>query len=122
MPSNFDMPTNFDMRSAVVATGLLLVLAGCGSSSPEPGPVFDNEGGAAITCMKHQPASPGARYTDPAMKNTAEVLNGLLRYYTANGRKPYCDRAPATEIDKQWARLYVTEGAARSQVAPILDS
>ena len=122
MPRGFDMPTGFDIRRAMAATGVVLALAGCGSSSPEPGPVFDNEGGAAITCMKHQPASPGARYTDPAMKNTAEILNGPLRYYTANGRKPYCDRATATEIDKQWAQLYVTEGAARSHVAPILDS
>ncbi|MGH4024744.1 MAG: hypothetical protein ACRDRV_09180 [Pseudonocardiaceae bacterium] len=104
----------------MVVTGLVLVLAGCGSSVSEPGPVFDNEGGAALRCMKHQPVSPGARYTDPAMKNTAEVF-GLLRYYTANGRKPYCDGAPPTEIDKQWAQLYVTQGAARSNVTSILD-
>ncbi len=109
------------MRTAVAVTGLLLLLAGCGSSAPQPGPVFDNEGGAAISCMKHQPASPGARYTDPAMKNTGEVF-ALLRYYTAHGRKPYCDGAPATDIDKQWAQLYVTQGADRANVAPILDS
>jgi hypothetical protein len=108
------------MRCAVIATGLLLILAGCGPSPPEPGPVFDNEGGAALTCMKHQPASPGTRYTDPALKNTLEILN-LLRYYAANGNKPYCDRNPATDIDKKWAQLYVTQGATRSNVAPILN-
>jgi hypothetical protein len=83
------------MRCAVVATGLLLILAGCGSSPPEPGPVFDNEGGAALTCMKHQPVSPGARYTDPALKNTVEIFT-VLRYYTANGNKPYCDQGQKT--------------------------
>jgi hypothetical protein len=108
------------MRCAVVATSLLLILTGCGSSSPEPGPVFDNEGGAALTCMKHQPASPGARYTDPALRNTGEIFT-LLRYYTANGNKPYCDRKPATDIDKKWAQLYLAQGAARSNVAPILN-
>jgi hypothetical protein len=108
------------MRRAVVATGLLLILAGCGPSPPESGPVFDNEGGVALTCMKHQPASPGARYTDPALKNTVEIFT-LLRYYTANGNKPYCDRKPATGIDKKWAQLYLTQGAAPSNVAPILN-
>jgi hypothetical protein len=108
------------MRCAVVATGLLIILTGCGSSPPDPGPVFDNEGGAELTCMKHQPASPGIRYTDPALRNTAEIFT-LLRYYTANGNKPYCDRKPATEIDKQWAQLYVAQGAIWSNVAPILD-
>jgi hypothetical protein len=107
------------MRCAVVAIGLLLMLAGCGSSPPEPGPVFDNEGGAALTCMKHQPASPGARYTDPALRNTNEIFD-VLRYYTANGNKPYCDRNPATGIDKEWAQLYLAQGAAPSNVAPIL--
>jgi hypothetical protein len=109
-----------DMRCAVVATGLLFILAGCGSSPPEPGLVFDNEGGAALTCMKHQPALPGARYTDPAFRNTGEIFT-LLRYYTANGNKPYCDRNPATDIDKKWAQFYVTQGAAQSNVAPILN-
>lgn len=108
------------MRCAVVATGLLLILAGCGPSPPGPGPVFDNEGGTELTCMKHQPASPGIRYTDPALKKTGEIFS-LLRYYTANGNKPYCDGKPATGIDKQWAQLYVTQGAIRSNVAPILD-
>ena len=108
-------------RSAAVTIGLLLGLSGCGSSAPEPGPVFDNEGAATISCMKHQTAPPGARYTDPAMKNTSEVFS-LLRYYTANGSKPYCDGAPATDIDKQWAQLYVEQGADRSKVARILDS
>ncbi len=108
------------MRCAVVATGLLLILAGCGSSPPGPGPLFDNEGGAALTCMKHQPASPGARYVDPALRNTGEIFT-MLRYYTANGNKPYCDRNPATGIDKKWAQLYLAQGATRSNVAPILD-
>jgi hypothetical protein len=108
------------MRCAVVATGLLLILSGCGSSPPGPGPVFDNEGGAALTCMKHQPASPGARYTDLALRNTVEIFS-VLRYYTANGNKPYCDKKPATGIDKEWAQFYLAQGTVRSNVASILN-
>ncbi len=108
------------MHRAAIATGVLLILTGCGPSPPEPGPLFDNEGGTSLTCMKHQPASPGARYTDPTLKKTAEILT-LLRYYTANGTKPYCDTEPATGIDKQWAQIYLTQGADRSHIAPILN-
>ena len=27
----------------------------------------------------------------------------LLRYWTANGDKPYCDGGPPTETDLEWA-------------------
>jgi hypothetical protein len=108
------------MRRAVVATGLLLILTGCSPSPPGPGPLFDNEGGVALTCMKHQPALPGTRYTDLALRNTVEILN-VLRYYTANGNKPYCDRNPATGIDKEWAKFYLAQGTVRSNVASILN-
>ncbi len=108
------------MRCTLVASGLLLILAGCGQAPPGPGPVFDNETGGALTCMKHQLTSPGARYTDPALKNTVEIFN-LLRYYTANGNKPYCDGNPATDVDKKWAQFYLTQGTARSNVASILN-
>ncbi len=108
------------LRCAVVTTAVLLILAGCGQSPPDPGPVFDNEGGIERACMKHQPSSPGLRYTEPALRNTAEIF-GLLRYYTLNGKKPYCDGNPATSIDKQWAEFYLTQRTDRSNVAPILD-
>lgn len=103
-------------------TGLLLALLGpaaaC-SSAPEPGPVFDNEGGAEVSCMAHQTEEPGARYSDEELRDTAEVL-ALMRYYTANGAKPFCDGAPPTAADTAWARLYVDFGGASEKVSSVL--
>jgi hypothetical protein len=97
-----------------------LLVAACGGSPPEPGPVFDDEGRAEVTCLKHQAASPGARYSEEGMRNSAEVLD-LLRYYTANGRKPYCDGSGPSANDKAWAELYARLGADRANVASIVD-
>ena len=106
------------MRRLVLAC--VLLLAGCGASPPEPGPLFDDEGRADVTCLKHQAAAPGARYSDEGMRKSAEVLP-LLRYYTANGRKPYCDGAAASANDRAWAELYARLGADRANVASIVD-
>jgi hypothetical protein len=106
------------MRRLVVLYALLL--AACGTSQAEPGPLFDDEGRTELTCLKHQAAPPGDRYSDEGMRNSAEVLN-LLRYYTANGRKPYCDGAGASAEDKAWGELYVRLGADRTNVASMVD-
>lgn len=106
------------MRRLVALCALLA--AACGTSQAEPGPVFDDEGRTELTCLKHQTAPPGARYSDEGMRNSAEALN-LLRYYTANGRKPYCDGAGASADDKTWGELYVELGADRANVASIVD-
>jgi hypothetical protein len=100
-----------------VLTVALLAATGC---ADDGGPVFDNEGGRELSCMRHQPEPPGSRYTDPERRNTAELL-AVLRYYTAYGSKPYCDGAPPTDTDHAWAELYVQQGADRSHVAPLLD-
>lgn len=104
------------MRKPLIA--LLLTLSACSSSPPDPGPKFDDEGQAQLTCMKHQPAAPGPRYTDDTLRRTEDSL-ALLKYYTANGRKPFCDAGPATETDRAWAQLYVRLGADRTNVAPL---
>lgn len=109
------------MHRQFVRTGLLLAAlaaAGC-SSAPDPGPVFDNEGGQAVSCMVHQAETPGARYTDAAMRNTGEVLD-VMRYYTAHGAKPYCDGAPATEADRAWARFYLDMSGTQEKVPTVL--
>ncbi len=93
--------------------------AGC-SAAADDGPRFDDEGAAALTCMKHQPAGPGPRYTDAARRSTTDALP-LLRYYTANGAKGFCDGAAPTETDRTWARVYVDLGADRANVVHILD-
>lgn len=104
-------------RLLLSAIGLaLLATAGCAGDG---GPVFDAEGSRPITCMQHQPEPPGSRYTDPERRDTAEVL-AVLRYYTAHGRKPYCDGAGPTRVDRAWARFYLEQGADPANLAPPL--
>lgn len=106
------------MRRCVVMIALVLLTAGCGG--PDPGPVFDNEGGRLdLACMAHQPAAPGARYTDPVLRETGTNL-ALLRYYTAHGAKPYCDGAPAGEVDRAWGQAYVDLGGTAVKVPTVL--
>lgn len=105
-----------------------LVLAGAGaltgcSGEPDLGPLFDNEGGQEVACMVHQTARPGLRYTDKATREqlatTAELLP-VMRYYTANGAKPYCDDEPATDDDKAWGQVYVDLGGTAEKAASAL--
>jgi len=93
------------------AAATAALAAGC-SAGTDPGQRFDDGGAGDIACMQHQAAAPGPRYTEPGRRRSGEVLS-LLRYYTANGAKPYCDRAAPTDADRRWARLYVDVGADR---------
>lgn len=85
----------------------------------------DSQGGfevgatATIECLAHQRHRPSREFTDGPPPDTAKVLT-MLRYYTANGHKPYCDGEPPTEEDLAWAKLYVRLGADRTHVAAIL--
>jgi hypothetical protein len=97
---------------------VLLVTAAC-SGTADPGPRFDDGGQRDVACMQHQGLAPGARYTDPNQRRTDETLP-LLRYYTANGLKPYCDKAGPSDVDRAWAKLYVDLGADRENVANLV--
>lgn len=115
------MPNHRRLRRtvALLVPVAVLATAGCGD---DPGPVFNNQSGQQIRCLQHQAEPPGTRYTaDPQHRDPGAVL-AVLRYYTAHGRKPYCDGAAPTEADRAWAQFYVQQGAARSNVAPLLDS
>ena len=107
---------------ALMLIALSGVTVACSSNSPkaDPGPPFDTENQAVIACMKHQPQPPGPRYTDDTIRQTGDTL-ALLRYYTTNGTKQFCDGSAPTETDRSWARLYVHFGADRRNVASILD-
>lgn len=96
------------MRYALVLAAL--VLAGCSQAPAEMGPRFNDEGQGDITCMQHQQDRPGERYLNPDNWDTDLTLP-LLRYYTTNGKKPYCDGQAATEIDKLWLDIYLKLGA-----------
>jgi hypothetical protein len=102
----------------LVATALLL-LAGCTQGATAAGVKFDDEGLAEVACMKHQPAPPAADYTDEDGGPTPEVLP-VLRYYTAHGKKAYCDGTGPNDADKAWAAVYVDLGADKANVAKLL--
>ncbi len=103
-------------------TGAVLaaaVLAGCGGAAARTERHgFDNEGGRPIPCMTHQTAQPDRGYTSAAKANTGKILL-MLRYYTGNGAKAYCDKKPPSPTDKTWARLYVRLGADPARVRRI---
>lgn len=108
------------MRSRpTLLPAVILALLAVAACIDDGGPRFDAEGGRDITCMVHQPEPPGSRYTDPERRNTAEVIT-VLRYFSAHGRKPYCDGTRPTEADRAWAEFYVQQGADRQNVAPLL--
>ena len=94
------------LKSAVL---VLLLVSGCSGGDG----AFDNEGGADVTCLRHQDAAPGRAYA--AGGDTARILQ-MLRYYTANGRRPYCDGRPATRTDHAWRDRYVQLGADAKNV------
>ncbi|MCY7344213.1 MAG: hypothetical protein LH603_20850 [Pseudonocardia sp.] len=114
------------MRRHIVMAGLVLAaagaVAGC-SSEPDLGPVFNNEGGQEVSCMAHQTEEPGLRYTDKAtrdaQKDTVTIL-ALMKYYTANGAKSYCDNEPADDVDRAWGQLYVDLGGTTEKASSVL--
>jgi hypothetical protein len=112
------------LRHTVLTALLFGAVTACAVDAPDPGPSFDDEttGGVArdLTCMKHQSQPPGIRYTDHTARRTDKNL-ALLRYYTANSAKPYCDGHGPTDIDRQWLGIYVGLGADRKNVAALLD-
>ena len=105
-------------RYVLMAGAVVVVLTGC-SSTPDPGPLFNDENRQPIQCMVHQTDEPGARYTAREMRNSGEILT-LMRYYTAHGTKPYCDGAPAAETDRAWGRIYLGLGGAPERVSTVL--
>lgn len=112
------------MRRLVISLGLApavlvaAVLAGC-SSGPDLGPVFDDEAGAAVTCLVHQSGEPGARYTEVETRDTAQVL-AMMKYYTQFGALPFCDGGPAGYADRAWAQAYVDLGGAAGKIPTVL--
>lgn len=104
--------------AAALGTAALLTvgLAGCSGGS---GPVFNDEGGAAVTCLVHQADEPGTRYLDPAERNTDEVL-AMMKYYTQFGAMPFCDGATAGDADRAWAQLYIDLGGTSDKVPTLL--
>jgi hypothetical protein len=110
---------------ATGAAGLVLLLGGAAAYSvanaggPGGGAFDEQAKEAKPACMVHQKAKPGKQYTGGADANTGKVLR-MLRYYSVNGAKPYCDGKAHTAVDRAWAKLYVDLGADPAKVQGIM--
>ena len=100
------------MKKLIVLAAL--AVAAC-SAEPAVTAQFDDEQQSDISCMKHQEQAPGEEYFDEGNWDTVVSLS-LLRYYTSNGAKPYCDGKTATDADQGWRRLYVQMGAEKNNL------
>ncbi len=103
---------------AAVAVGLSGCTAGpapaAGPASPAA-PAFDDQGGTA-TCLAHQTRPPTDAYRLREGADTTAALR-MMRYYTAQGSRDFCDGAPAGEHDRAWMRLYLDNGGTPEKVA-----
>lgn len=104
------------MKIIVITAAALLAITGCGGPSGGP---FTSAGPQPLSCMRHQPTAPGADYKDPAKQNMAAGFE-VLRYYTANGDRPYCDHKGPTDNDRAWARVYLRLGADPALVRGVI--
>ena len=108
----------------LVILPVVVALSGCSDHKPASQAVFAVPSGAAPDaagrpCQLHQTHAPTSAYRGGPKSVTALELP-FLASYTANGRKPYCDKKPPTAVDKEWARLYVELTGNSPAVAPIL--
>lgn len=105
--------------TATISAGLLRVLAvgvlAAACAGPATGTRSNFTTAAGKDCMNHQVKPPSSEDRSN-LQNVGTRLT-LLRYYTAHGRQPFCDRRSATQIDLTWMRLYVAQGADASLVS-----
>lgn len=105
------------MFRVVPAVCLVLAAAASVSGCGEEGGRFNAQaGGGSPDCLVHQSESPGEEYTPGGEDSEVTALLQVMRYYTANGGKDYCDGKPATDVDVQWMDLYVASGGAAKHV------
>ncbi|WP_195911344.1 hypothetical protein [Streptomyces kaniharaensis] len=94
------------LTTAAALLGAVL-LSGCSHPSDAG---FDAQSATpSPTCLVHQTRDPGNRYTAGNSAAPRAVLE-MMRYYTANGTKAYCDGQPPTGTDRHWTGLYTTLG------------
>ncbi|WP_371791218.1 hypothetical protein OG285_15075 [Streptomyces sp. NBC_01471] len=92
----------------------VLVLTGC--SSEHGGSLDAQSGTPSPSCLVHQKDEPASRYTAGTRSDPRSVLE-LMRYYTANGKRAYCDGKPPTRTDQQWVDLYSRLGGEPSHLS-----
>ncbi len=95
--------------AVVVVVGA--VLGGCTSAPSAPGPPVlqtpsgFHPGSAGPTCLLHQTQPPTSDYQGGPTSAPEPELT-FLAYYSATGNREFCDGAPPTALDKNWAQLY----------------
>ncbi|MFG2823332.1 hypothetical protein ACGFX4_28370 [Kitasatospora sp. NPDC048365] len=98
------MTTRFTRLLALAAAPLLAACGGAADGS------FDAQPSApSPSCIQHQQQEPGSRYTSGPSADPRSVLE-MMRFYTANGTKAYCDGKPPTDTDRHWTALYTKLG------------
>jgi hypothetical protein len=102
------------MKKLIVFVFAVAALAAC-STQGSAVAQFDDEQQSDVSCMKHQDQQPGEEYFDEGNWDTVVSLS-ILRYYTTNGAKPYCDGKEATAADQGWRKLYVQMGADQTNL------
>ena len=112
------------VAAAAIATVVVLATGAGASSDPAAAPaVFVTQPGfapgATPTCLEHQTAQPNSAYEGGDTSQPTPQLT-FLAYYTAAGKKPFCDGQPATDTDKTWAQLYVQLTTSADNVSTIL--
>ncbi|MFI8085328.1 hypothetical protein ACIF6L_31625 [Kitasatospora sp. NPDC086009] len=103
-------------RSAHLLSLLLLaapLLTACGGAADGS---FDAQPGTpSPSCLQHQAQDPGTKYTGGEKSDPRSVLE-MMRFYTANGTKAFCDGKPPTDTDRRWTDLYAGLGGDASHV------
>lgn len=108
--------------AGAVAAAAGLFLFGHGTSGDTPATFVTRPGfkpGAEVSCLEHQTDLPNAAYQGGSSAQAVPELT-FLAYYTAAGRKPFCDGGSASDEDKAWAQLYVQLTTNAENVSTIL--
>ncbi|MFJ7244419.1 hypothetical protein ACIQWA_07180 [Kitasatospora sp. NPDC098652] len=95
--------------AALIATALL---TGCATTRGALNAQADTP---SPSCLVHQTKEPADRYTAGTGADTLSILE-MMRYYTANGAKTYCDGKPPTSTDRHWTDLYTALGGDSGRV------
>ncbi|WP_371495095.1 hypothetical protein OG871_07085 [Kitasatospora sp. NBC_00374] len=96
-----------------LALAAVSLLAACGGG--RHGSFDAQPGSPSSSCLQHQKRAPGVEYTGGQSSDPTAVLE-MMRFYTANGTRTFCDGKPPTDIDRRWAELYVALGGGADHV------
>ncbi|GGX46039.1 hypothetical protein GCM10010353_70870 [Streptomyces chryseus] len=100
-------------RQIALCSGLLAALVVSGCSAAPTGSLNTQTLEPSPSCRVHQTEEPGDQYMAGSGADTHSILR-MMRYYTTNGRKPFCDGQGASAVDRRWRDLYIKLGGNRT--------